>query len=270
MLKIIKIENFDQFQCLMNRCPDNCCFENWSISIDDETYHKYVDMNIPELDMKIKPTKPHTIIKHLGKCPFIKGNGLCSIHKEYGEEFLSNTCKSYPRFVSEYGDLFIENIGLSCPAFASWLVSLNHKCKLIEQVYYENSAEINKNYVKTEAEKIMQSVIERFYEKNSVEESIVACYSMFGADETLSIISDFSEKYSLLLQNISICYLFERIMLQSKKEKPDYIAVIQRICFILEQFEKKCQELYGICLIYTEEQLSTALYQTMRIYDHEI
>lgn len=76
MLKIIKIENFDQFQCLMNRCPDNCCFENWSISIDDETYHKYVDMNIPELDMKIKPTKPHTIIKHLGKCPFIKGNGL--------------------------------------------------------------------------------------------------------------------------------------------------------------------------------------------------
>ena len=120
----------------------------------------------------------------------------------------------------------IENIGLSCPAFASWLVSLNHKCKLIEQVYYENSAEINKNYVKTEAEIIMQSVIERFYEKNSVEESIVACYSMFGADETLSIISDFSEKYSLLLQNISICYLFERIMLQSKKEKPDYIAAV--------------------------------------------
>lgn len=159
---------------------------------------------------------------------------------------------------------------LSCPAFASWLVSLNHKCKLIEQVYYENSTEINKKFVKIEAEIIVQTIIKHFYDKNSVVESITECYRMFGADGMLSITQEFSKNYSLLLQNISICYLFERIMLQSKKEKPDYISVIQRICFILEQFEEKCQKLYGVCLIYTEEQLSTALYQTMRIYDHEI
>lgn len=229
MIKIIKIEYFDQFQCLMERCPDNCCCERWSISIDESTYNKYVNMNISDLDKKIKSTKPHTIIKHMGKCPFITENGLCSIQKEYGEEFLSNTCRAYPRFVSEHGDLFIENIGLSCPA-----------------------------------------VVELFYERNSIADSIAECYSMFGVNEALTMSLEFSKNYSLLLQNISICYLFERIMLQSKKQNPDYISVIERLCFILKQFEERCQKVYGDCEVYTTKQLSTALYQTMRDYDHEI
>lgn len=270
MIKIIKIEYFDQFQCLMERCPDNCCCERWSISIDELTYNKYVNMNISDLDKKIKSTKPHTIIKHMGKCPFITENGLCSIQKEYGEEFLSNTCRAYPRFVSEHGDLFIENIGLSCPAVAQWIVSLDHKCQLEEQVYYENATEVNKSFMKTEAELLMNVVVELFYERNSIADSIAECYSMFGVNEALTMSLEFSKKYSLLLQNISICYLFERIMLQSKKQNPDYISVVERLCFILKQFEERCQKVYGDCEVYTTKQLSTALYQTMRDYDHEI
>lgn len=46
MLEIIKMEYFDQFQCLMDKCSDNCCEEKWSISIDEETYQKYVNMNL--------------------------------------------------------------------------------------------------------------------------------------------------------------------------------------------------------------------------------
>lgn len=269
MIKIIKIEYFDEFRCLMDKCPDNCC-HGWSISVDETTYNKYVNLNIPQLDTKIKSTKPHTIIKNMGKCPFVTEDGLCSIHKEYGEEFLSDTCKTYPRFVSEYGDLFIENIGLSCPAVAQWLVSLDHKCQLEEQVYYEDTAEINKSFMKTEAELLMDAVVEFFYERNSIAQSIAECYSMFGVNEALAMSSEFSENYSLLLQNISICYLFERIMLQSKKQNPDYVSVIGRLCFILKQFEEQCQNMYGDCQTYTVEQLSTALYQIMRNYDHEI
>ena len=59
-------------------------------------------------------------------------------------------------------------------------------------------------------------------------------------------------------------------MLQSKKQNPDYISVIERLCFILKQFEERCQIVYGDCEVYTTKQLSTALYQTMRDYDHEI
>ena len=65
-------------------------------------------------------------------------------------------------------------------------------------------------------------------------------------------------------------------MLQSKKENPDYVAVIERLFLILKQFEEKCREISGNDLtltdecILTEEQLANALYKVMRIYDHEI
>lgn len=265
MIKTIKIEYFDEFRCLIDKCPDNCC-HGWSISIDEKTYN----LNISELDSKIKSTEPHTMIKQMGKCPFLTESGLCRIHKEYGEEFLSDTCKAYPRFVSEYGDLFIENIGLSCPAVAQWLVSLDRKCQLEEQIYYENTAEFNKTFMKTEAELLMNAVVGFFMKETSIVDSIAECYRMFGVNDVLTMSSEFSENYSLLLQNISICYLFERIMLQSKKQNPNYVSVVERLCFMLKQFEEQCQKLYGDCGLYTSKQLATALYQTMRNYDHEI
>ena len=275
MIKIIKIEYFDQFKCIMDKCPENCCGD-WSISVDDETYNKWMDLEIPDLEMKVSNEIPHTIINKTGVCPFLTSNGLCSIHKDYGEEFLSNTCKSYPRFVSEYNNLFIENIGLSCPAAAEMLVCLDKKCKLTEQVYYENNDEINKVYVAAEVELIMKSIVNHFYEQDYIIDSIKKCFNMFGIEEDVLLDSVFAKKNSLLLQNISICYSFERIMLQSKKENPDYVAVIERLCLILRQFEEKCREISGNgstltdeCIL-TEEQLANALYKIMRTYDHEI
>lgn len=271
MIKIIKMEFCDAFKCLMDKCDDNCCKENWSISVDEETYKKYIDMGLPRIEEKIRTTNPHTIIKKSGECPFITNDGLCSIHKDYGEEFLSNTCKTYPRFVSEYKDLYIENMGLSCPAVSRWLVSLERKCKLIEQIYYESKDEKNKAYVESQEEIIMKMIVDCFYKNDNIVDSIEACYHIFDKKCNLAIESEFRKTYSLLFQNISICYLFERIMLQSKKENPDYISVIERLCFILEQFERKCKEictdnLDGI----DDEQIISALYHIMRIYDHEI
>lgn len=270
MLKIIKMEYFDQFQCLMDKCSDNCCEEKWSISIDEETYQKYVNMNLAELDMKIRSTAPHTIIKKSGKCPFMTENGLCSVHKDYGEELLSNTCRTYPRFVSEFGNLYIENLGLSCPAVAQWIVSLNYKCKLIEQVYYEDATEFDKKFVQTEAELLMKMIIDPFYKNDSLIDSFIECYRIFEVKGMLPLDSEFNKTYSLLLQNISICYLFERIMLQSKMEEPDYVSVIERLCYILIEFEKWCSQTYSECTSYTQEQLYMVLYRVMRLYDHEI
>lgn len=59
-------------------------------------------------------------------------------------------------------------------------------------------------------------------------------------------------------------------MLQSKIEEPDYVSVIERLFFILIEFEKQCSQTYMECTSYTAEQLFTILYQLMRIYDHEI
>lgn len=47
-------------------------------------------------------------------------NGLCCLHKEYGESFLGETCKNYPRFASDYENLYVLALALSCPAVLDW------------------------------------------------------------------------------------------------------------------------------------------------------
>lgn len=99
-----------------------------------------------QLDSKITKEVPHRIIPQDGKCPFITSEGLCSIHGTYGENLLSNTCKSYPRFVSEYGDLYIETLGLSCPAYA--FLGIKKKVSLDkDSLNVKVNQEINSKYL---------------------------------------------------------------------------------------------------------------------------
>lgn len=41
-------------------------------------------------------------------------DGLCSIHKELGEEFLCNTCAIYPRSLTQVGGIKEKSLTLSC------------------------------------------------------------------------------------------------------------------------------------------------------------
>lgn len=50
MFKTIKNELYDEFQCWMDKCPSNCCDENWIIFIDDATYEKYKEIFIRMTD----------------------------------------------------------------------------------------------------------------------------------------------------------------------------------------------------------------------------
>ncbi len=52
MFKLIKVDFYDEFACLMSECPDNCCDEDWDIYIDDPTIEKYRQMHIQDLAEK--------------------------------------------------------------------------------------------------------------------------------------------------------------------------------------------------------------------------
>lgn len=45
-------------------------------------------------------------------------NGLCSIHREYGSDFLGDACHFYPRVTRRLGDTAVMTAALSCPEVA--------------------------------------------------------------------------------------------------------------------------------------------------------
>lgn len=274
MFKIIKTELFDEFKCLMGACKDNCCDENWLIIIDDATYELYQSMGIENLDEKVTAQAPHSLIKKNGKCPFITLEGLCILHRDMGEKYISNTCRSYPRFVSTYGDLYVENIGLSCPASASWIVSLSRKIKLLEKVYYEDQSEVGKTLPASEDELRMKSIVDTFYRNDTLLESVKDIEHIMDKkilDEQLTEIcsGDFVRNNELLAQNIGISFLFENLMLESLKTESDYAAVVGKSIRIIGAISEKYSELASSGRS-VEENLSDAIYKTMRIEDHGI
>lgn len=271
MFKMIKIELFDQFNCLMDKCPDNCCDEDWLISVDNPTYELYQEIGIRDLDAKVTKEEPHVIIKQNGKCPFITSDGLCLIHKELGEDFLGNTCKSYPRFVSIYedacNDLYIENIGLSCPAASDWVVGLDRICKLDENVYYEQKKEVGRKARVLPAEKNMKTMISFLQKNESYKEGMKACYESLG-QEYIPLEMEVINSNDLLLRNISICFLFENLMLESQKESPDYVHVLDRICMIIKDLDELLQKEIETESELTDQLISNCLYKIMRKKDH--
>ncbi len=162
MFKLIKVDFYDDFACLMSECPDNCCDEEWDIYIDDKTIKLYEKIGVEDLDSKITATQPHKLIKHDGKCPFITPEGLCIFHRDYGEDYLSNTCRSYPRFVSTYGDVYLETLGMSCPATVEHVLKMTKAITFPDVIYYENNDEIGIRPDRTEAEKIAHDMIDHF------------------------------------------------------------------------------------------------------------
>ncbi|MFM4650239.1 flagellin lysine-N-methylase [Aeromonas bivalvium] len=115
---------YQQFQCIGDRCEDNCC-HGWTISIDKQTYRHYVShpdqliqSTAKQHIQKVKKSNDHwgTIrMNEAGACPFLDGVGLCNVHKQAGPEALSQTCKSYPRLQSQFGEQHRRSLVLSCP-----------------------------------------------------------------------------------------------------------------------------------------------------------
>ena len=122
-------EYVNRFKC--NGCTGggviNCCERDWDITIDDAIYKKY---------RKIKPSeKAQEILSHIVRddkrnsymligrpCPFLTPEKFCGIQLNYGEEFLSQTCATYPRRTHAVGKFFERSLTLTCPVAAEMVL----------------------------------------------------------------------------------------------------------------------------------------------------
>ncbi len=124
-MKISRLSCFQRFRCLAGACPDTCC-AGWEIDLDRNTLALYRALPGPLGDWvrgKIKTADGYTFFGlEKGRCPFLRGDGLCDLILELGEEALSVTCREHPRFVEEYGELHEVCLSISCPEAARLLL----------------------------------------------------------------------------------------------------------------------------------------------------
>ena len=140
---------FKEFMCITDRCKENCCRHDWQIQIDKATYDKYTRLNGDDwrkLCENIRvisqdPFKAELLFGADGGCKFLDDAGRCSIHLKYGHDYLSHTCKVYPRkYCNVAGDseAYLE---LSCEAVSD-LVLFDEDLMEFERVLYEGDEPI--------------------------------------------------------------------------------------------------------------------------------
>lgn len=140
----------EDFKCLGAECEDTCCI-GWGMQINEghkELYQKVA----PELAESVTTLNPETpdlfIMKRDPETDYcVKfDNGLCGIHKQYGERFLGDACYFFPRSTRKFGDNTIVTATLSCPEIAR-LALLGENPFSLQHATTERLPETIKNYV---------------------------------------------------------------------------------------------------------------------------
>lgn len=122
------------FSCSADKCISNCC-RGWTIQIENsivEKYKKLEDENLKNIilssigkDPGIPGIYGNMKLTQDFKCPLMQ-DGLCYIHKNLGESYLSKTCKTYPKHKNLIGNIKEISARISCPEVAK-LVFFNNK-----------------------------------------------------------------------------------------------------------------------------------------------
>lgn len=137
---ILAPQYYQKFKCLCGSCSDDCC-RRMLISIDEETYNKYASLQEGAIRNKVLgnievtnsfPFKAKIKLDDSSTCPFLKPDGLCCIQSEYGHDFLSYACRTYPRTFCDAGGKLEAYMSLGCEAAAKYALLNPEPMKLGE------------------------------------------------------------------------------------------------------------------------------------------
>lgn len=145
-MKYLFTDFYLEFECIGDKCMDNCCRAGWNIYVDDKTYNLYSALPEPKRSWICNNIVEHNqgrrfVMDEDGKCPFLNENNLCRIFIEVSPDAMSDICKTYPRKMLEYYDVMMCTVTVSCPEVARML--LNRKQPIsFEYIEDENIEEV--------------------------------------------------------------------------------------------------------------------------------
>lgn len=118
-----------RFSCIGPECEDNCC-TGWRVTLDKRTFTAYRQVNAPALAermaQQVRRVRSQSGDANYARieldaasreCPFLEQR-LCAVQRDLGEDYLSNTCASYPRSTRDLGGQIEQSLTLSCPEAA--------------------------------------------------------------------------------------------------------------------------------------------------------
>lgn len=155
-------EYYRDFHCIGSPCQFSCCI-GWNIGWTKDEVSKVLEnpdcsdtlRSLMENSFEIHEgeTRSHQVILGDGmRCPFLTDENLCIIQKELGEEYLSKTCREFPRLSRLVFDANSKKLStvyrscrLSCPEISRRLFSDKKAMNLVNVPIKDNS-EINGIY----------------------------------------------------------------------------------------------------------------------------
>ena len=134
-MKYLFTSLYNEFECIGDKCSDTCC-AGWRILVDQKTYDKYCSLeeeNKNWICSRLKKVENNGKILYeiekdeKDRCPFLNEKNLCQIILKISEDYLCNTCKTYPRKTVVYHDAFFATVSVSCPEVARNIVQMKDK-----------------------------------------------------------------------------------------------------------------------------------------------
>ena len=135
-MQLIQPKLVKNFNCLADRCPSTCC-RDWDIVWHENEVRKLNNSDnesiLNKLSTSFYQKDQYRLIKFNkdGICPFLTGEGLCQIHKELGEEYLSYVCREYPRISRVCGDIVLSSCKTSCYAVTDYICRYSDSMDMI-------------------------------------------------------------------------------------------------------------------------------------------
>ena len=129
-MKRFEFNYSNKFSCINKECKHNCCI-GWDIKIDKNSLDRYKGLKTTDQRFSDSSFNKNFFNMKDGRCPFLDGDNLCHIIKNYGEKSLCTTCKTHPRFKSFFTGLTETGLGLYCEHACKIILSQKEKMKLV-------------------------------------------------------------------------------------------------------------------------------------------
>lgn len=164
-MRYIKPDFYDDFRCIASACHHSCC-AGWEIDIDEDTADYYAELpgdigDALRAHISAEP-EPHFVMTDDGRCPFLRGDGLCRLILTLGEDALCDICAEHPRFYNFTGGREESGLGLCCEEIVRLLYSSDAPLGFVVEDDGEpddDSPQENENYILRE--KIFRELADR-------------------------------------------------------------------------------------------------------------